>query len=209
MGKRDGYLVAVVHLFCFVIVIKAMVSFVFRSCIAHCYHLGAVVWFYVPIMFHFIAPWLPAFMIKLKHFIYSSVLFLSFQQVDDFHEDASTETLEYSFLCNWNIKLVVLCFWQIWMSPIRNFQKQFHRFKDFLHWSTMSSCGVQVLWSVSLFIKPASAVMSAPTSPPTSPRNKSKLMDCKVLLLDDSIITYPIPVSSQIQFCRCFPIILR
>lgn len=35
------------------------------------------------------------------------------EQVDDFHEDASTETLEYSFLCNWNIKLVVLCFWQI------------------------------------------------------------------------------------------------
>lgn len=156
--------------------------------------------FYAPIMFCFIAPWLPAFMIndqaEMLHLVLFDFVRFSNQQA----EYAPIKTLEYSFLCRWNIGLVV-CFWLIWMSPVRNFRKQFHGFKHFLHWVTMSSCGVQALWSVSLFIKPASAVMSAPTSPPTSPRNKSKLIDCKVLLLDDSIVTYPIPVSFQIHFC--------
>jgi len=41
----------------------------------------------------------------------------------------------------------------------------------------------------------AAAIMSAPTSPPTSRRQKGKVVDCNVRLLDDTVHTVRLPVS--------------
>lgn len=62
-------------------------------------------------------------------------------------------------------------------------------------WSTRARSWTEKSFGSITWPPSSDVIMSAPTSPPTSPRNKSKLMECKVLQLDDNIVTFQVPVS--------------